>query len=106
MLRKYSDDPTISSTLGTTPGVRFNGKIVDKDEDTRVVVLQVQVPGVNEYIRAETKMTAKRFKSVHLFDSITGSGSVVRAFDAKRGREVVTVKPKIYVVRDERGARL
>ena len=104
VLRKYASDPSIRAMMGTANDVRFTGKIVDKLDDGRTIVLQVEVPDNEGFVRGTVKLTAVRFAKVSVFDTITGKGELTRHY--KNDKLVMSLTPHIFNVRNSRNRQV
>jgi len=103
-LRKYANDPNIRSMMGAATGVRFTGVIVDKLEDGKTVVMQVEMPDNEGYVRSQVKMIRPRFEKVSLFDTITGVGDLTRGY--KKDKLVMSFVPSVFVIRNKNGRQV
>lgn len=96
-LRKYDTDAAIDDAIPTF--VRFRGQIIDKVDGNRIV-MQVEIPGHPDLVRAEALVSTSRFKKISVFDIIAGSASAVRE------SEKVRLQPQAFAVRNERGIQV
>jgi len=104
VLRKYVSDPSIAAMLGSASGVRFTGKITEKLDDGKTVVVQIEMPDHAGSFRSTVKLIGARYKKVSVMDTITGVGDFTRHFEGNK--VVMEFTPNFFAVRNASGRQV
>ena len=105
-LRKYRSDPVVPEVTTAPVSVRFLGHIVEKKDDNRTVVAQIEVPGVQGMMRTEISLLNAKFARVRLSDVVAGSATISKFYSENVNGMVTSISPKNVVIRDAGGRQV
>jgi len=95
-LKRYSTDSIIGDTRKVQ--VRFVGKVTDKTAHS--ITMQVNIPGVEDYVRVSAPIGSVRASRVNIFDTVAGMGTAI----LKDGK--IDVSDTTYVIKDAQGRQV
>lgn len=105
-LQKYRTDRAVPDVTPAPIPVRFVGHIVDKMDDKKTVIAQIEIPGMSGVQRAEIELLRVKYARVNENDVVAGTAYISKFYSDRVNSMVTSIETKNVVIRNASGMQV